>query len=44
MHPDLKQTLKALSLKLPHLLKGRYDAEGNWQSGDLEQRLNALGV
>ncbi len=44
MHPDLKKTLKALSLDLRHLLEGRFDAAGMWRAGDLEQRLNALGV
>lgn len=44
MHPDLKKTLKALSLDLRHLLEGRYDTAGTWRAGDLEQRLNALGV
>lgn len=44
IHPDLKKALKALSLELRHLLEGHYDAKGAWHAGDLEQRLNALGV
>ncbi|MBN2004407.1 MAG: BREX-1 system adenine-specific DNA-methyltransferase PglX, partial [Anaerolineae bacterium] len=44
MHPDLKKTLKSLSLDLRHLLEGQYDTAGTWRAGDLEQRLNALGV
>ncbi len=44
MHPDLKKTLKSLSLELRHLLEGYHDAAGRWHAGDMEQRLNALGV
>jgi hypothetical protein len=44
MHPDLKKILKALSLELRHILEGRYDEQGTFLVGDLEQRLNQLGV
>ena len=44
MDANLKRILKALSLELRHLLEGEYDATGQWHGGDLEQRLNALGV
>lgn len=39
-----KKVLKALSLELRHLLEGQYDSAGHWLAGDLEQRLNAIGV
>jgi hypothetical protein len=39
-----KKILKALSLELRHLLEGQYDSAGHWHAGDLEQRLNAIGV
>ena len=44
MDADLKKTLKSVTLELRHLLEGRYDSAGNWQPGDLEQRLAAIGV
>jgi hypothetical protein len=44
MDANLKRILKALSLELRHLLEGEYDATGQWHGGDLERRLNALGV
>jgi len=44
MDTNHKKILKALSLGLRHLLEGEYDATGEWHGGDLEQRLNALGV
>lgn len=41
---DLKKKhLKSLSLALRHELEGRYE-KGEWQAGDLEQRLMSLGV
>jgi hypothetical protein len=44
MNADLKKILKAVTLELRHLLEGRYDNEGKWKPGDLEQRLAAFGV
>lgn len=44
MDAKLKNTLKAVTLELRHLLEGRYDSEGKWEPGDLEQRLAAIGV
>jgi hypothetical protein len=44
MDANLKRILKALSLELRHLLEGEYDATGEWHAGDLERRLNGLGV
>lgn len=44
MESKQKKVLKALSLKLRHLLEGHYDADGDWHEGDLEKRLNRLGV
>jgi hypothetical protein len=44
MDANLKKILKALSLALRHLLEGEYGAAGQWHAGDLERRLNALGV
>ena len=39
-----KKTLKSIILEIRHLLEGRYDAQNNWQPGDLERRLAAMGV
>jgi hypothetical protein len=44
MDAELKKTLKAVTLELRHLLEGRYDGDGKWRPGDLEQRLAAIGV
>src|SRR5271165_1963368 len=44
MNADLKKLLKAVTLELRHLLEGRYDSDGKWKPGDLEQRLAAIGV
>ena len=44
MQPNLRKTLRALSLELRHILEGRYDGQGDWQPGDLEPRLNELGI
>lgn len=39
-----KKILKAVVLELRHLLEGRYDNDGRWHPGDLEQRLAAIGI
>lgn len=44
MEANLKVCLKAIVLDLRRLLEGYYDAHGNWQAGDLERRLAAIGV
>src|SRR3954469_14433238 len=44
MDPNLKKTLRSLSLELRHVLEGWHDAHDAWQPGDLERRLNELGV
>jgi hypothetical protein len=44
MQPNLKKILRALSLDLRHTLEGWYDNTGAFHPGDLETRLNALGV
>lgn len=44
MLPEHKKTLKSLVLTLRHLFEGHYDESGAWHPGDLERRLNALGV
>lgn len=44
MEAEQKKILKPLVLELRHLLEGRYDEHGNWHGGDLEERMNALGV
>jgi len=44
MQAEHKRILKAIILELRHILEGRYDAQGKWRPGDLEQRLAALGV
>jgi hypothetical protein len=44
MDANLKRILKALSPELRHLLEGEYDATSQWHAGDLERRLNGLGV
>jgi hypothetical protein len=44
MDPKLKKILRAISLEIRRLLEGRYDEHGRWQAGDLERRLNELGV
>jgi len=38
-----KKILKAIVLELRHMLEGYYSGS-DWHAGDLEQRLNALGV
>ena len=44
MEAEQKKILKPLCLTVRHLLEGRYDEHGNWHGGDLEERMNALGV
>jgi SAM-dependent methyltransferase len=44
MEANLKGCLKAVVLELRRQLEGSYDAQGNWQPGDLERRLAAIGV
>lgn len=44
MQPNLKKILRALSLEIRHTLEGSYDAAGVFHPGDLETRLNELGV
>ena len=44
MDQKLRKTLRALSLELRHILEGRYDGQGAWHPGDLERRLNELGI
>jgi hypothetical protein len=41
---DLKSTLRAITLELRRELEGKYNTRGNWQPGDLERRLAAIGV
>ncbi|WP_447972353.1 Eco57I restriction-modification methylase domain-containing protein [Nitrospira sp. Kam-Ns4a] len=44
MAANVKGCLKALVLELRRLLEGFSDAQGNWQPGDLDRRLAAIGV
>jgi hypothetical protein len=44
MDPKLKKILRGISLEIRRLLEGHYDDRGNWHAGDLEQRLNQMGV
>lgn len=44
MDAELKKILKSVSLELRHTLEGTYDERGDFHPGDLEHRLNALGV
>lgn len=44
MDAELRKVLKKLVLGVRHLLEGYYDNFGVWHAGDLEQRLNQLGV
>lgn len=43
MDANHKKTMKAIVLELRHMLEGYYNGSV-WNAGDLEQRLNALGV
>lgn len=44
MEAALKKTLRVISLELRHVLEGYYDSQGQWQAGDLERRLNEIGI
>lgn len=44
MDPKLKKILRGISLDIRRTLEGRYDEKGQWQAGDLERRLNELGL
>ena len=44
MDANLKKILRSLSLELRHVLEGWYDDHDVWHPGDLERRLNELGV
>lgn len=44
MEAPLKKILRALSLELRHTLEGSYKEDGTWIAGDLERRLNQIGI
>jgi hypothetical protein len=44
MEAPLKKILRALSLELRHTLEGSYTEDGTWNAGDLERRLNQIGI
>jgi len=44
MDAPLKKILRALSLELRHTLEGSYTEDGTWNAGDLERRLNQIGI
>jgi len=44
MDPEHKSILKGLSLTIRHLLEGYYDGEDQWHPGNLERRLNEIGI
>jgi hypothetical protein len=44
MDAPLKKILRALSLQLRHTLEGSYSEDGTWNPGDLERRLNQIGI
>lgn len=44
MESSLKKILRALSLELRHTLEGTYTEDGIWNPGDLERRLNQIGI
>lgn len=44
MEASLKKILRSLSLELRHILEGTYDSQGRFQAGDLERRLNEIGI
>lgn len=44
MEASLKKILRSLSLELRHILEGTYDPQGKFKSGDLERRLNEIGI
>ena len=44
MEANLKKILRSVSLELRHILEGRYDELGHFNPGDLERRLNEIGI
>lgn len=44
MEASLKKILRSLSLELRHILEGTYDEQGKFHPGDLERRLNEIGI
>ena len=44
MDPNLKKTLRAITLEIRHILEGYFNGRGEWQPGDLERRLAAIGI
>ncbi len=44
MDAPLKKILRALSLELRHTLEGSHSEDGTWNAGDLERRLNQIGI
>jgi hypothetical protein len=44
MEASLKKILRSLSLELRHILEGTYDERGKFHPGDLERRLNEIGI
>lgn len=44
MEANLKKILRSVSLELRHILEGRYDEHGHFHPGDLERRLNEIGI
>ncbi len=44
MDANHKKVLRGLSLELRHVLEGDYDEQGRFKPGDLERRLNEMGV
>ena len=44
MDAPLKKILRSLSLELRHTLEGSYSEDGIWNAGDLERRLNQIGI
>lgn len=44
MEANLKKILRSISLELRHILEGRYDEHGHFHPGDLERRLNEIGI
>lgn len=44
MDAPLKKILRSLSLELRHTLEGSYKEDGTWIAGDLERRLNQIGI
>jgi len=44
MESSLKKILRSLSLELRHTLEGTYTEDGTWKAGDLERRLNQIGI